>query len=600
MKILYKKQGSSHTYLRADSAFKSFSCFKADEIPAAIDRAEEYTQKGYHVFAWLSYEASAAFDPRHAVKNNSDFPLAHFAVYKNVEECQLDAPNREILPVSVKPKIDRSEYVEAIKKSLEYIHAGDIYQVNYTFRCEVELPLEPREFFVRLTQLHPVPYASFMDTGDIQILSLSPELFLSRRGNQLLTKPMKGTEKRGGTWRSDERKRQELALCPKGRSENIMIVDLMRNDLSRICTKVTTPELFSVERYPSLHQMTGTVTGELNENTSLREILFATFPPGSITGAPKIRATEIINELESSPRGIYTGSILHLKPGGDFDMNVCIRTLSCQNGKTTLGIGSGIVADSGSGPEWDECLLKSSFLNFPPPPEEVFTTLLWDQSKGFRFLLRHLRRLRQTCLWLCREFPLTQIINELKKQRKQNNNFLFARVRITINERSQVAINFSSIDSPKWDQLRVGISTTQLSSKNPFHFHKTSARPLHNEAFASAQVQGLDEAIFFNEKGELCEACISSVFVLTEDKRWLTPKISSGLLAGICRRLAIDSKEVEEVIITRNQLLEAKAVYLGNSLRGLAPVKELLINSENRITFTNLDSIPNWIKAQAH
>ena len=315
MKVLYKKQGSPHTYLRADTALESFSCFKTDEIANAIDRAEEYTKKGYHVFAWLSYEASSAFDPRHIVKANPDFPLAHFAVYQDIEECELEPPNREILPVSVKPLIDRSEYVSAIKKSLEYIHAGDIYQVNYTFRCEVELPLEPRDFFVRLTQLHPVPYASFMDTGDIQILSLSPELFLSRRENKLITKPMKGTEKRGGTWRSDERKRQELALCPKGRAENIMIVDLMRNDLSRICTKVHSSKLFSVERYPSLHQMTGTVTGELNKNTSLREILFATFPPGSITGAPKIRATEIINELESSPRGIYTGSILHLQPG---------------------------------------------------------------------------------------------------------------------------------------------------------------------------------------------------------------------------------------------------------------------------------------------
>ena len=281
-------------------------------------------------------------------------------------------------------------------------------------------------------------------------------------------------------------------------------------------------------------------------------------------------------------------------------MNVCIRTLSCQEGKTTLGIGSGIVADSGSGPEWDECLLKSSFLNFPPPPEEVFTTLLWDQSKGFRFLLRHLRRLRQSCLWLCREFPLEDIITQLKKQRNLHKSSPFARVRITINEHSQVAINFTTIDSPKWDQLRVAISTTKLSSKNPFHFHKTSSRPLHDEAFAKAHQQGLDEALFFNEKDELCEACISSVFIFTENNQWLTPKISSGLLAGICRRLAIDSKEVTEVIVTRNDLLKAKAIYLGNSLRGLAPVKELIIDSETKLIFDELADKHNWIKAQSH
>ena len=598
MKVLYKKPESPHGYLSAESALTSFSCFNPHEISDAIDRAEAYTQQGYHVFGWLSYEASAAFDPKHAVHPKPDFPLAYFAVFKEVTETELPPPNREELPVSVSPLIDRSEYIDSVKKSLDYIHSGDIYQVNYTFQCQVELPLPPYEFFLRITQHHPVPYACFIDTGDIQITSLSPELFLRRRGNTLITKPMKGTEKRGGTWRSDERKRKELAQCPKGRAENIMIVDLMRNDLSRICDQVRTPELFSVERYPSLHQMTGTVTGELKADTNLNKILHATFPPGSITGAPKIRATEIIRELESSPRGIYTGSILHLQPNGDFDMNVCIRTLAHQNNKTSLGIGSGIVADSGSGPEWDECLLKSSFLNFPPPPEDIFTTMRWQQEKGFRHLLRHLRRLRQSCLWLCREFPLAAIIDELKELRSTLSKTKLARVRISINSRSAITITHTALGTVSWAKLSLNISELRLNSKNPIHFHKTSNRAIHEQSFKKALDHNFHESLLFNEKDELCEGCISSVFILNEQNQWLTPKISSGLLAGICRRLAIDSTQVSEAIITREDLCKAKAVLMGNSLRGIGFVKSISIDDKDKLTFPSIEQLPQWVTEQ--
>ncbi len=312
----------------SDQIRETHSCTRSEDIEDFISQLEGNSQNGFHTLGFLSYEASIAFDEKHKIIENDKLPLAMALTFDSIKELEeLPVPNEQLNKVSVAPSIDKAEYCDSIEKSLDYITNGDIYQVNYTFRCELELNNSPEKFFLHLIKNHPVPYAAYIETDDFQIISISPELFLSRRGNTLKTKPMKGTSKRAGRWDQDEKRRKDLSQCPKGRAENIMIVDLMRNDLSRICQSVRTKDLFQVTRYPSLHQMTGTVEGQLNPDLSLYNILDATYPPGSITGAPKIRAMEIIEELESSPRGIYTGSIFHLQPNGDFDFNVCIRTI---------------------------------------------------------------------------------------------------------------------------------------------------------------------------------------------------------------------------------------------------------------------------------
>ncbi|WDE97456.1 aminodeoxychorismate synthase component I [Lentisphaera profundi] len=555
------------------------SCNKKEKIKDFITDAESSASQGHHVLGFLSYEASLAFDEKHQIIQNNKLPMAMAMTFDSIEELDHIPEAKEVLnKVSIKPLINKAEYCDSIEKALDYIKNGDTYQINYTFRCELELKNSPEQFFLHLIKNHPVPYASYIETDDYQIISLSPELFLSRRANTLTTKPMKGTSKRSGRWKQDEKRRQDLSKCPKGKAENIMIVDLMRNDLSRICQTVTTKDLFEVTRYPSLHQMTGTVQGKLSPDLSLFNILDATYPPGSITGAPKIRAMEIIKDLESSPRGIYTGSIFHLNPNGDFDFNVCIRTIECHQNQTLLGIGSGIVADSGSGPEWDECLLKSSFLNFPPPPSEVFTTLLWSRDNSFNYLERHLIRLEQSCQWLLRDFDKKQCQRELNEleQKLINSSSQFSKVRIAINFDGLHTINHHDIQNPVWKDLSIGIyKGDKINSKDPYIYHKTDRREIYTKAYQYAQDNNYDEVILLNKKGHVCEGSISTLMIMDQEGQKIVPKLKSGLLPSIIRQVLLDSGEAIEKVLTLKDLHQAKNIFMGNSVRNWGQVKKI-------------------------
>ena len=563
----------------SDQIRETYSCTRSENIEDFISQLEGNSRNGFHTLGFLSYEASIAFDEKHKIIENDKLPLAMALTFDSIKELEeLPAPNEQLNKVSVAPSIDKAEYCDSIEKSLDYITNGDIYQVNYTFRCELELNNSPEQFFLHLIKNHPVPYAAYIETDDFQIISLSPELFLSRRGNTLKTKPMKGTSKRAGRWDQDEKRRKDLSQCPKGRAENIMIVDLMRNDLSRICQSVRTKDLFQVTRYPSLHQMTGTVEGQLNPDLSLYNILDATYPPGSITGAPKIRAMEIIEELESSPRGIYTGSIFHLQPNGDFDFNVCIRTIECHKDKTLLGIGSGIVADSGSGPEWDECLLKSSFLNFPPPPNEVFTSFLWSREGKFNHLEKHLKRLDHSCQWLLRPFNVDHCRSELSKLETQltANKTNYAKIRVSININGDLTITQQKLEQPFWQDLRVAIyKEDSINSKNPYIYHKTDRRDIYNKAYKFAQENDYDEVIILNKKGQVCEGSISALMIINQAGQKVIPKLKSGILPSITRQVLIENDDVIEKTLSLKDLKNAKSVFLGNSVRNWGQVKSI-------------------------
>ncbi|MDD7986270.1 aminodeoxychorismate synthase component I [Lentisphaera marina] len=563
----------------SDKIREIHSCKDVNQIEPFINKAEESVQNGFHTLGFLSYEASLAFDEKHKIIENKQLPLAMALVFDSIQELEESpSPKQTLNKVSVSPLIDKEEYCDAIERALDYIKNGDIYQVNYTFRCELGLNNSPEDFFLHLIKNHPVPYAAYIETDEYQVISLSPELFLSRRDNTLTTKPMKGTSKRAGRWDQDEQRRKDLSVCPKGRAENIMIVDLMRNDLSRICNKVTSKDLFTVTRYPSLHQMTGTVQGELKADLSLHNILDATYPPGSITGAPKIRAMEIIEELESSPRGVYTGSIFHLNPNGDFDFNVCIRTIECHKEQTLLGIGSGIVADSGSGPEWDECLLKSSFLNFPPPPSEVFTSFLWSRTEGFNHLDKHLNRIDQSCQWLLRPFDAQACRESLSKlkQRLEEEKFDYAKVRISIDFDGQYTINHQDLANPFWKDLKVAIYTeSHINSKDPYTYHKTDRRDIYNKAFDYAKQNNLDEVIILNEQGHVCEGSISAIMIIDKDGHKVVPRLKSGILPSISRQVLIENEDIIQRTITIEDLQNAQSVALGNSVRNWGTVKTI-------------------------
>jgi para-aminobenzoate synthetase / 4-amino-4-deoxychorismate lyase len=582
MKFLVKDDTAENQYLFADCCDKVLIANTLADVLPVLAEVESLQAAGYWLAGWISYEASPAFEPRHVVKRSDDnFPLVYFMAVKDVKRISLEELTQlddSPLMTGMVPKVNEDDYHDACSAVLDYIKEGDIYQANYSFRCTFPLKTDALSLFITLEHQHPVPYSFYMDTGDWQIVSQSPELFLSKNGRQLLSKPMKGTIKRGPDFIQDEELRLELTRDEKSRAENVMIVDLMRNDMSRVCEfkSVQVPELFCSTRYASLHQLTSSVIGEVPKETSAIDILKATFPAGSITGAPKIRAMEVIDELEKDGRGLYTGSAGVFKPGGDFLLNVCIRTIVVSSQKATLGIGSGLVADSAQRLEWEECLLKSSFINFRHKHREVFETMLWQQGSIY-LLSEHLQRLENSCEYFSCSFPREEILQKLESEEQSFQEGAY-RVRLSVSINQEVSVESQAIINKGWGNsgLSIVLSEDLVNSQDPYLFHKTDNRQLYNESYKKACAEGFHEVIFLNENGYLCEGAISNIFVKKKN-RWYTPSLGCGLLPGTWRQAMIQELSAIESHLNLDDLEAAEQILIGNSVRLSGDVKKLTI-----------------------
>jgi para-aminobenzoate synthetase/4-amino-4-deoxychorismate lyase len=553
------------------------------DVRRAVEDIQRAASDGFYCAGLIAYEAAPAFDP--ALKTlppAPGLPLLKFAVYKSF--APLDAvpdPLAVVSPVGgdVKPEIDEVCYTDEIRKIKQYITNGDIYQANFTYRASAEIRETPASFFLRLASCHPVPFAAFFNFGDIQIASLSPELFLERLGADITTRPMKGTAPREADSDADLAAASALASDPKNRAENIMITDMARNDLGKICVfgSVKAPELFHVETYRTCHQMTSSVSGKLRGTPSLFEILAAAFPAASITGAPKVRATEIIRECEKSPRGVYCGAIGVVTPSMDMLFNVAIRTVVFRNGRAELGVGGGIVADSEPDSEWRESLTKSRFAFFREPDFETLETMLWKRDSGFLWLEEHLDRARKTQNYFGRTWDESGARRALAKNQNDLESaaeISAARARVLFSKQGVPKITFTPLSATGWPPgpVRLKIADTQTSPGDSFLTHKTSFRPLYDKAFHDAQAEGFGEVIFTNSKGELTEGAISNIFVKINGK-WKTPPAACGLLPGIWRAKKIAELNASEEPLSRESLKAAEEILLGNSVRGAAPAK---------------------------
>ena len=601
---------------------------RLEDIPGVFEWLDSALDKGCWVTGFISYEASPAFDKVMKVKKLTDFPLAYFCSYRKkpeifCPEVELSAPPK----IKTMPEISASKYIKNVRTVLDHIREGDTYQVNYTFRVSAGKIESPEEYFLYLFQNHPVPYSAFINAGEFKIISLSPELFIEKNGRTLISKPMKGTAKREPDFDGDVKKALELSLDPKNQAENVMIVDMVRNDLAKISipTGVKTEYLFKVGTFPTVHQMVSEVRGEMRKETGLTtcqplleiltvattpclavapfhrrmprafmadtsvatmdakpetdalpglfEIFKALFPPASITGAPKVNTVEIINYIEKSPRKIYTGAIGAFSPKGDFCLNVAIRTLICEGEKTEFGVGSGIVADSDPSDEWAECLLKSDYVNFRPPVFDVIETMLWERETGFHYLEEHLKRAGNSQKYFCRHWNLGKVENSLEKLMfPESANF--ARVRLRISQNGNATAEFAVLEKKGWGgkQIKICVSSQKTSSKDPFFHHKTTNRAFYDNRYKEAIEKGFDEVIFMNEKDELTEGAISNIFLKINGKWWTTP-LSSGLLPGIWRAKTIRELDAEEKIIHIEDLHSADKILIGNSVRGGAEGK---------------------------
>lgn len=584
------KTSNAGEYLVCDEPEQVLFATQPDEIPAILDEVERLQNKGYYLGGWLSYEAASGFDSRFHVKESTDLPLVLLLASRTVTKTALPAADH--LPLRVQSRLEESVYQSHFDQLNALIHAGDLYQANFSFRADVVGIEDGLTLFQCLEHHHPMPYAAFVEYEDWQVISLSPELFLKRHDKIVSTEPMKGTINRGLWFEQDEQQKEFLRSDAKNRAENLMIVDLMRNDLSKICEPrtVEVSSLFETKRFPSIHQMVSEVRGLLREDVSLFDILKATFPAGSITGTPKVRAMEVIRDIEGDARNVYTGSVGIFLPGGDFQLNVAIRTLTSNRkiDSAELGIGSGVVSSSSPDAEWQECLLKGNFLNYRRDFNEIFETMLW--SGHYHWLEEHLQRLENSCAYFSVPFDKQEIIRRLEAMRYQATDY---RVRLSLNLAGEITVVSTPLPQRGWgSKLRVLVGEQLIDETSCYQYHKTDRRQHYDQGFELALKHGFAELLFFNQQHKLAEGAISNVFLMINGE-WLTPSLACGLLPGVWRQYEIDQLGALEAEIDWDMMLSAERIRIGNSVRFGGDVSELWTNdelvwsSETRITRTS-------------
>jgi para-aminobenzoate synthetase/4-amino-4-deoxychorismate lyase len=529
------------------------------DVPAALKAVEAALGQGCHVAGWLGYELGYALEPKLAGLS-PPVPLLRLGVFQ-APEGQMPEPAGRAYAGPLALEWDERAYARRFARVKAYIAAGDIYQANLSYRAHFPFLGDPRALYERLRVESEAAHCAFADDGERQVLSLSPELFFDLAADGRITvRPMKGTLARHG---EDAAERAQLAASAKDRAENLMIVDLIRNDLSRIAEPgtVAAPDLFKVESYPTLHTMVSTVTAKKRAGIGAAEILRALFPCGSITGAPKIRAMEILHELESSPRGVYCGALGWFAPDGSARFNVAIRTLTIAGGRGELGIGGGVVQDSDGAGEYAECRLKARFFEQARRSIELIETLRYDQ--GFVRLNAHLARMQNSAAVLGLSFDGAAARTALKGAVAGRSGPLRAspsRVRLTLDEEGAhlaTAHNLAA-DPPHWT---FRLAAQRTNSCDTLLRHKTSWREPYDQPHPDS-----DDLIFCNERGELTEGARSNLFV-RRGEVLLTPPLEAGLLPGILRAELIGQGRAKEAVLTPDDL--EGEVYFGNSLRGL-------------------------------
>ena len=530
-----------------------------------VEAAERASLRGAYVSMMLTYEAASAFEPALRIHSSSSFlPLAWAAIFPT-GSTTIDISSASYATSEWKPAINRGEYERAVERILQSIADGLTYQVNYSFPLHATFTGDPFSYYFDLARAQGAQYSAFLDLGDFQILSLSPELFFERTGDRVKTKPMKGTIGRGRWTAEDQELAERLSQSTKDRAENVMIVDLLRNDLGKVSKtgSVTVSSLFELERFETLWQMTSTVESTLKDGVGLVELLSALFPCGSITGAPKISTMKIINQLEPFPRGVYTGAIGLLRPGGDCIFNVAIRTLQLDSKSNvlTFGVGGGVTIDSTAEREYKECLVKSAFLEKRALSFQLLETLLLEDGEFF-LLDRHLARLTDSANFFGFEFLTEELTATLQRLAGEHNNGCW-RVRLLLSRKGNFDLEVlpANIDSRI---RRVTLAVDAVDSSNTLLFHKTTDRSAFNSSLKL--LREYDEVVFFNERGEVTESMNANVVLSADDQMW-TPPIGSGLLAGTFREQLLSEGVLKERVMRVEELVKAREFFLINSVQ---------------------------------
>jgi para-aminobenzoate synthetase/4-amino-4-deoxychorismate lyase len=516
----------------------------------------------------LSYEAAPAFDTALKAKVTSDFPLAWIAVFdKRLPAAVSRSPDQQFLISEWEPEIDTRRYQQTIHAIKNYIERGDTYQVNLTFPLRGHIAGDSFGCYRAIARSQRAAYSAYLDIGSHRILSFSPELFVERRGDKLITRPMKGTLARGRWLEEDIQRARQLQESPKDRAENVMIVDLLRSDLGKIAQtgSVEVPELFAVENLSRVLQMTSTVTARQKEGVTIVDILRALFPCGSVTGAPKTRSMAIIDELEHHRREIYTGAIGLLSPGGEATFSVAIRTavVNARSGASTFGVGGAITWDSTTKGEYEECCLKAKFLTDPWPDFDLLETIELNNGE-YTLLDRHISRARSSARYFGFRWIESAVSGALEEAAKSHPVGRW-RVRLIVQRTGAASIEARPLERNRKVPLAVKFATRPIDDRDPLVFHKTTARARYDAELE--RCRPCDDIIFWNSRGEVTESAIANVVIFTEGKYW-TPPREAGLLAGTLREELISRGELFERTITKRELTELGSCALVNSVRG--------------------------------
>ena len=558
--------------LRFEQPVEIISARSIEEVRPALASIERAAARGFYAAGFVAYEAAPAFDRALKVRAGvPDLPLVWFGVFDTPSGEEF-VRGGEFRVSDWTPSVTRAEYVRDVEAVREAIARGDTYQVNYTLRLRARFEGDDFAFYERLRAAQRTRFGAYVDAGRFRVLSASPELFFRRRGRRIETRPMKGTAARGRWREEDTSVSARLAASEKNRAENLMIVDLLRNDLGRVAETgtVAVEELFRIERYPTVFQMTSTVAATLREGTTLEDVFAALFPCGSVTGAPKVSTSRIIASLEDEPRGVYCGAVGFVAPGGDCAFNVAIRTvvLDTQTGEAVYGVGGGVTWDSTPGGEYAEALDKARLLAEPAPDFELLETLRLDES-GYALLEEHLTRLEASAEYFGFDVSDGEVREALRRHAERHAGGGARRVRLLVSAEGRARVESEPLTGTPPEPRRVALALTPVDSSDRFLFHKTTRRKVYDAR--REERPGLFDVLLWNERDELTEFTNGNLVVELEGARW-TPPREAGLLAGTFRAELLRRGEVAERTLMKEDLARTARVWFVNGVRGWVEV----------------------------
>ncbi|PFO01514.1 aminodeoxychorismate synthase, component I [Bacillus sp. AFS076308] len=543
---------------------KVIAAFTINEVLPCLKLVQEEVNNGYYAAGFLSYESAPAFDAAFITNKESKMPLLWFGIFAEPEYQSFSSTGSYAL-TKWEPSVSLEEYNQSIQAIKDGIERGDTYQTNYTIRLHSHFEGDDFAFFEKLKKAQSSDYCAYINTGEYSILSASPELFFRLQDETIITRPMKGTIKRGKSFEEDEANARWLYLSEKNRAENVMIVDMLRNDLSLVAEfgTVQVPKLYEIEPYPTVYQMTSTITGRVAENTELIDIFRALFPCASITGAPKVSTMKIIGELEPEPREVYCGAIGYITPNKEAVFNVPIRTvlIDQQSGLATYGVGGGITWDSTSEGEYDEVLAKASLLEEDRPEFELLESLLLEYGKYF-LLKEHLERLKKSAQYFGFSVDIECIQTKLDEFSSRNSGKL--KVRLLVNKKGVVTIDAQPVVAQP-TPIKVILAGKPVDKDNTFLYHKTTNRSIYTD-FQLTKPSDVFDTLLWNKDEELTEFTNGNLVLELDGKLW-TPPVNSGLLAGTFREMLIKEGMIREKVLTIADLQQSSKVWFINSVR---------------------------------